>query len=171
MWGYGARSTWIYFKSKQIPVFFFVPDLACVIGPLFVCLSFIWCSRWNFPRCVLTWFALFFPGGGCDFCRTINRKISLEITAFITISDVFSILFFFGMMIHLTHIFKRGYSQWFKNFTKTTLWKTNMTMENHNVSWEVHYKWWFSIVMLNYQRVIWAVFKVALVVWCLVPGL
>ena len=26
-------------------------------------------------------------------------------------------------------------------------------MENHNFSWQIHYKWPFSIAMLNYQRV------------------
>ena len=26
-------------------------------------------------------------------------------------------------------------------------------MENHHVEWEIHYKWQFSIAMLNYQRV------------------
>ena len=26
-------------------------------------------------------------------------------------------------------------------------------MENHLFSWKIHYKWWFPIVMLNYQRV------------------
>jgi hypothetical protein len=28
-----------------------------------------------------------------------------------------------------------------------------ITMENHHFQWENHYKWPFSIAMLNYQRV------------------
>ena len=34
-----------------------------------------------------------------------------------------------------------------------TLWWTNIAMENHNFNGKIHYKWPFSIAMLNYQRV------------------
>ena len=34
-----------------------------------------------------------------------------------------------------------------------TLWWTNIAMENHHFSWKIHYKWPFSIAILNYQRV------------------
>ena len=34
-----------------------------------------------------------------------------------------------------------------------TLWKFNIAMENIFFTGKIHCKWWFSIAMLNYQRV------------------